>query len=327
MTVRLRKTVIIAGSIAGVLVILLMFLKLSLPHHTFYYRELSNTGHTPLFGMITLLLMVMLRQWGWFQRQWWGYKYLLTVSVASILAIGVELVQYFGPRDADFIDLLRGVAGAVSVMAVYWSYDQEAWRGFPTRGRSVRLLARFSGVLLFIGMFVPLALWFGAYQQRAAVFPRICGFESYFETKFVKSRNASVRIVALPEGWEVAEGKRVAKISFRPAEYPGVSIWEPFPDWRGYKSFSFKIYSELPDTIGLVLRINDAAHDQSYYDRFNRSIRVAPGSNEYLFAVDEIRHAPRGREMDLTRMTGITLFAVRLPDTLTFFLDDIRLVK
>ncbi len=309
----------------GVLLILLFIERFSLPDNTFWLRELNNAGHTPLFGMLSLLILTLLRISLGARRMKTTTYYWLALIVSGLIAALSELVQYSGPRDADLIDFLRDLAGAGSFLAVHWSLGSQSGtngRGAAGRGR-LRWLA--AGALLFLASLVPLALWGGAYIHRNATFPQVADYDSYWSKKFLSPQEADLDFVPKPAIWADGNDNRVARMQIRPAEYSGLAIVEPYPDWTGYEFLNFAIYSPLPGTLRLEIRINDAAHDNDYSDRFNRTLSVVPGSNRFEISLDDVRTAPRLRDMDMTEIAAIVLFSWKPTKAFTVYVDDVYL--
>ena len=90
---------------------------------------------------------------------------------------------------------------------------------------------------------------------------------------------------------------------------PGDSmLWREFQ----FESLTFVIHSVQPNPFQLVLRIHDRLHNQEHADRFNRSLLVMQGENRFRIPLAEIRNAPVGREMDMTRITGVTYLPLTL---------------
>ncbi|MCK4306168.1 MAG: VanZ family protein [Candidatus Eisenbacteria sp.] len=309
----------------GALGILLFLEMVELPDDTFLLRELNNTGHTPLFGALSLLFLALSKLSLGSRRLNSHAHYLLALIATCLIAGATESVQYFTARDADIMDFMRDLAGAVSFLAICWSFDSNCGRVWRKCGNKTILLFRLFGVLLLLTAFVPLALWGCAYLHRRAAFPQICSFESYWERRFLEAQDAILQFVAPPPGWKAADGDRVAKLTLTPAEYPGVAVVEPYPDWRGYESLGFEVYSELQDTVSLVIRINDIHHTESYYDRYNKAIKVAPGVNQFRLSLEDIRTAPREREMDMRNVSTIVLFALSPTEAFSVYVDDIHL--
>jgi len=83
--------------------------------------------------------------------------------------------------------------------------------------------------------------------------------------------------------------------------------------------------SESDHPIELVLRIHDRRHNEDYADRFNRSLTFQPGINAFRIPLDEIRAAPAGREMDLSAIERLSVFAVAPEAQLSLYLLELRL--
>lgn len=309
----------------GALGIFLFIDRCELPDNTFLLQALNNAGHTPLFGALSLLILALLRQILGARRMKTTTYYWLALMVSGLIAVFSELIQYVGPRDADLVDLFRDLAGAGSFLAVYWSYSSlsgSEGRGATSRGRR---WWRVAGILVFLGAMAPLALWGGAYIYRDAKFPMVADFESSWSNKFLSSFGADLDYVPHPASAMDDAKNRVARLHIHPSDYAGLAVVEPYPDWTDHTSLNFEIYSLQPDSFNLEIRINDAAHNQDYYDRYNQTLTVAPGSNRFEILLDDVRRAPRSREMEMTEVVEISIFAWRPTETLTFCIDNIHL--
>ena len=116
-------------------------------------------------------------------------------------------------------------------------------------------------------------------------------------------------------------------IELLPANFPGVSLTEPYPDWRTYRQLSVSLYSDYPEPFELVLRIHDRQHDHTYRDRFNRVLNIKPGANHFRLPLTEITHGPTGRTMQIEQIAGVILFAWNLPQTRQICIDRIQLER
>jgi hypothetical protein len=114
-------------------------------------------------------------------------------------------------------------------------------------------------------------------------------------------------------------------VVFYPKRYPGIRIEEPYADWRGFSRFRVDVYSEWPTVRSLVIRIDDAHHTNEYEDRFNQAVTILPGLNHIVIPLDDIRQAPVGRELDLSAIKAIRLFAISPPEEFSLYVDNIRL--
>ena len=186
---------------------------------------------------------------------------------------------------------------------------------------------RYAALGLLAVAFQPLASTMLGYRQRDAAFPILLDFEQPRILQFVDTRNADFAVTPPPEAWSAPEGNHVARITYAPVQYPAFIVRELHADWSGYERLEFEIYCADENPVPLVIRIDDAAHNGYYADRFNQRIPLQPGHNRIAIALADVRSAPRDRDMDLSRMRSLTLFAGEPSEAITYWVDGFRLVK
>lgn len=297
------------------------------PTHTILLKAFYDFCHFPLFGGVAILLLYLARQLG--EPRGWsvGGQYGMAFIVAVILGALTEGVQSFGSsRFAEWTDLCRDISGTVAALGFSITYDPRftgrgaAWRSAPGK----HLVHAGVGLLVVVAL-SPVLVWTYAYWDRTARFPSLVQFSSAWEMLFVKGRDCAVQVVPPPSGWEKPPGDTVGHVRCSPAHYPGIRLVEPYPDWRGFLHFRVDLYSELPLARSLTIRIDDAHHTQEYADRFNRAITISPGLNHIHILLDDIRHAPLGRELDLGAIRNVMLFAISPPEKFSLYVDDMHL--
>ena len=75
----------------------------------------------------------------------------------------------------------------------------------------------------------------------------------------------------------------------------------------------------------LTLRIQDNAYDRTLDDRFYRRIAIHPGENRISISLDDVRHVPIGRLLDLKHIRGIALYARDLQEPAQVHISPMRL--
>jgi len=115
--------------------------------------------------------------------------------------------------------------------------------------------------------------------------PVIFSFDAPWQQRFLKQNHCDV----LPHGL----------LMFRPGEYPGIIIEEPYPDWSEWEQLTFRVSSAVPRPVSIVVRIDDIHHNNEYSDRFNRAFTIKPGDNAISIPVADIGAAPKTRKFDL----------------------------
>jgi len=132
-------------------------------------------------------------------------------------------------------------------------------------------------------------------------------------------------VVPAPAGWQARSGEPVTRVTFRPRPWPGIIVREPYPDWTGYRTLRFQIYSELDRRRPVVLWIEDEGHKDRRSDRYERVFDVEPGLNDYSVPLAEIASAPAGRAMVMSRISFMMLFTRRPSETFVLYVGDIWL--
>lgn len=305
----------------------MVLLWIPVPSPTILLKAFYDFCHVPLFGGVAIILLYMARQLG--EPRGWsvGRQYGLAFIGAVVLGALTEGVQFFSStRFAEWSDLLLDVLGAVGALGLSLTYDPRftgpgaRWRVDPRK----QLVHAGVGLLVVVAL-SPVLVWSYAYWDRAARFPSLVQFSSAWEMKFVKGRESVVQIVPPPLSWGKPRVDTVGHVVFYLKHYPGIRLEEPYPDWRGFSRFHFEVYSELPKARPLNVRIDDAHHNNDYTDRFNRVITILPGLNHIHIPLDDIRHAPVGRELDLSAIKNVRLFAINPPEEFSLYVDNIRL--
>ncbi len=295
---------------AGVFLAAIIALLVPLPEKSVLFDELQNSGHSLLFGVLSLVALHGLRNIKRTSEAGFGRRYLFAFLVTICFGVFAEATQHFTGRDADPYDVLMDTVGALSFLCLYWTIDptQVELRQLAGRWRktAVRILA---GLALAAAFVVP-AVWSVALLSRNHDFPRICDFDSYLSTRFVIPQESTLEVVTGLPAWDSQEG-RVGKVIFSIGTYPGIRIDEPYPDWRGYNELFFSIYSENQDAIELGLRIDDSHHNFQPDDRFDTRFTVHPGTNRFTIPLEKVRLGPANRETDMARITNIVIFSGR----------------
>jgi VanZ family protein len=287
-----------------------------LPSSTMLLRELQNAGHVPLFGVLALALLYIVRTTGFPAFDSIAREYLAVVTMSLTVGVITELVQWSTGRQASAFDLLRDLIGIVVALAIYLLFDphmQARWAQLHLSARSLLLV--FALALLFVAM-TPLLVQALHTVQRDRALPVVMDFSASWSAPFVQLQNASLEKQGVRSG---------AHFVLQAAQYPGIKIDELYADWSDYKTLRFSIYSPAPETYSLVLRVHDRDHDQRYADRFNRALQVEPGANRYSIQLADIRDAAATRKLDMTRIGGLILFAVDLTEPVEFYLSVLSL--
>lgn len=313
--------------VAGLVVVLAVGLSIPLPHQNRLLQEVLNSTHLFLFGIIALLLQPL----GARALRTHARPHLWSYILAGIIATGIggltELIQYFGPRDADLSDFLLDAVGVTAFLLWKASYDSRLAATTETKRKRRPRLFRLVGIILIMLALLPLMTMATAFVARQNRFPVLHDFESYFEKPLFTLQGASIEFVPPPAGWTAGGGERVAEVTLEAGAYPGLTMVEPYPDWRGYSRFCFEVYIPGPDSVKLGLRIDDRVHNMEWTDRFGRALMLAPGPHSICIPLTNVRQSPETREMDMAHIASVWFFIHNNPHSQVIYLDHVRLEK
>jgi hypothetical protein len=287
------------------------------------WAQVMNFGHIPLFAVLaSCLLGLCLSLFG--ENLPRHRLYVIALAWSLVLAGASETLQVFETRNVDAWDFLRNVVGAASALALWAGVDKrlEVGSAWPSWRIHLRLLA----VAMVSCSLLPLGWTVESYRRMNRRVPVLFRFDSKLDLLFVRSREADVELVRAPTGWTEYEGHRVVRVTFRPARYPSVSTIEIYRDWEGYEYLEWDLFLEQDRDADLILRVHDFAHVGHHRDRFNEKVTVRPGPNRIRVSLAEIRRAPRDREMDMSAIQSLILFARRPEKTFSVYLAELRLV-
>lgn len=307
------------------LALLAALFKLEIPGNTIFSKEIQNSAHFPFFGALSLLFFslstLFLEK---IVRPRWGH-YLIAFAATVLAGMLQEYFQIAGPGDADVLDLIRDMMGALTFLGLFMTFDRGMDDYWKKWGRLIKLVFYACALILTIAAFLPSVLWGIAYLHRGAEFPVICGFDSVWEKKFLATHEAVLKEVPAPYTKKGENSNKAAEVKFLRADYPGLTIMEPYPDWSGYNAFDFTVYSDLKKPVNISIRIEDGKHNGEYYDRFNMTFSTNPGVNHISVPLEEIEEGPWTRDMDITNISKIALFAYKPDSEFVLYFDDFRL--
>lgn len=296
----------------------------ALPDTNLLWRELQNSGHTFLFILVAILILLLLRD---ASKVFWRTPFKLytaTFSISLLIAVTIELMQLITHGDANKMDIVRDLAGIVVGLGLYASIDPELQTYGAKTGKRMRIgVVTLSFFVFTVSMF-PLSFLSASYVQRGNAFPVVVDLTMNWMQPFLRLKNASI-ILSEGKKTKIDDEVLFTRVEFKHGNYPGISIIETFPDWSAYKALTITVYSKLSQPFNLVLRIHDDQHNYAYSDRFNTTLTINNGTNHFNILLEDIKKAPASREMNMMRIKEITLFSAQPVEILYFYLGKMRL--
>ena len=280
------------------------------------FQQAWNFGHLLLFAILTYLALKWSRT-----ISCWPFLRQLTVLMTAVFVISlpVEFLQKeLDARSPDVFDIMRNLVGSLFAV-VFFSSSRK------TTGRTILRFFQIVVVTALTLCLVPLVIAISDEIIAARQFPVL----SDFETPFERMRwTGSGDLRAVHE--RAKSGNHSLKIVLHTTQYSGVALVYFPNDWRNYRYIGFSVFNPSEIPLKLVCRIHDESHYQNggeYEDRFNRTLAVYRGWNDFRISLSDVMNSPKDRKMDMTRIQNFGIFSVRLPHERLIYLDHLRLVK
>lgn len=293
---------------------------------TLLFDQIKSTGHFFCFGVLAFLAALAVSLL-WPTERHPRWLPLVIGFVASVLAGGLlELVQKLAPpRSSSWGDLFLDGLGALAGVCLLRGMgvpgtSRPAVRG--TRWRSLLLMLAATSIAC-----APLVHCWIDYLRRNAAYPMLIEFQASWTQRFCKV-DESVQLVSTtpPPAWPAEAGDNVAQLRIGTGRrFPGWSLKEPYPRWPAEADLVFEVLVSSPEQLQLILRVHDAQHNEDYYDRFNGTLQLVPGFQQVRIPVQQIRDGPRSRQLDLSKIRGLKLFAADTTVPTEFTLGNLRL--
>jgi VanZ family protein len=295
---------------AGFAALLAVLLLMPMPEGGRVLAVLPDLLHAPLFAVLGVLVL------GVFRRRWPDRGAPAALAAWMLVtAFGglTEMLQGYVDRQPGWHDVMANALGAGA--GILWA------QGRATASRGLRAgLWVGCGLMFATAAARPLLMLTDACLQRLQM-PQLASFEHPLELSRWHASEARLRRVR----GHATQGSWSLRVDLEAGVYPGATMQWPGPDWSAFEQLAFEVTLEDGRPLDLVVKIEDAAHQGEYHDRFHRAVRLGPGSHPVRIRLADVAAAPRGREMDLRRIRKLQLFTVRPGAPRTFYLDNVRL--
>jgi VanZ family protein len=281
---------------------LVVFAKFHEP--TRFAHALQKLAHPVTFGAVALLFLTFRRR----QTPRPFGSYVVAFALTVLCGAGTEVAQAFVDRDPSLLDVLRDALGASAALAGFATLVP----GADARGRGgwriMGALYAFAGLAIMVA---PISISLAAYGRRDLGFPTLLEACSPLDRYFLLGGGADMNVVSSTGPTASPCGKDL-RVEFGTAPYAGITLLEPYPDWRTAHALVLDLRNPGESDLSLVVRVHDRAHNLQFRDRFNREFTLRAHERlEIAFPIAEIEHAPAGRLMDLSQIAGVILFRDR----------------
>jgi VanZ family protein len=283
-------------------------------HSARSFKAIWNLGHLLFFALMPLLIY----SHSSIQKYRTPIQIVILLAVTMALGALVEILQNGINRSLDLEDIFRDIIGVL--IAIFFF--------LPTRKAfsvAVLMAMKIVVIVLVVIQLIPIAINLTDEHNARKSFPVLADFQTVFQRgRFEGGAERNVEIVA------DQPGNRAMRVLLQTTKYSGVGLRYFSGTWDSYRSFQFRVFNPSTDRLNLTCRIHDKKHEQlevqQYDDRFNRSYQISQGWNTITIDLEDIRLAPKNRDMDLNQISGVGIFSVQLEKPWTIFIDDLRLL-
>ncbi len=278
------------------------------------FNHFWNLGHLFFFAVFTMMLV---RQTPFISKARKIIQYAYPLSITLILGIIIELIQFGFNRTPDTGDVIRNLIGCC--IGLCFLVPTAKLKSNPAQ-RLFQLLC----VILTLIQVYPCAVSFIDERIAARQFPVLADFETPFEperwmgfSRFERSKETA------------GGGNYSLKIALsNNATYSGLFLTYFPSDWQGFQTWHFSVFNPDEADLKLTVRAHDVSHpDNGFHfdDRYNKRMMFKEGWTHVAIPLSDLGNAPETRKMDLSHMINVGLFATRLKEPRTFFLDNVYL--
>jgi len=278
------------------------------PGHSLGSEALENAAHAPLFAVLAALAL-RARRAGRGDRPMYLRDYLTVWGLVTLFGALMEIVQGFVGRDPSLEDLANDALGAgLALTVTAWLRHESFVTARPARWIAGALIA--VGVLLYAAP----PLWSAAaYAQRWVQRPVLWQWRTPLDEYFISDSNAQINRVpasaCLAKPAAPLPGGQALWIVLDAGPYPGLTLDEPYPDWRGYQTLAIDVVNPGAEPVPLSLRVDDAPHNHHYDDRYTGTFELPGRQRTRLHvALRDIEQTPSGRKLDLARIANLMIF-------------------
>jgi VanZ family protein len=295
---------------AAAFALLVLLLLVPIPHVGKVMDSIGDMLHAPLFAVLAFASFHLLRKHLSSSAVYPAAICLVVVSIFAALTEWMQLLTGRTPSGQDlFADICGVTMGVLAAVAV------------ATPRRGIRVAFSLAAVSLFaIAIRAPVAVLVDVARQRSEM-PVLGSFERAGEVLRWAAKESSVS----RDPDHATSGSWSLRVDLRPGIYPGTSLPLLPPDWSGFDSLVAEVWLAGAESLRIVVKVTDRAHNNEHEDRFQRAVVLSPGANTIRIPLAEIAAAPSTRQLDMQRVATLSFFTVRLKIPRTLYLDNVRL--
>lgn len=258
----------------------------------------------------------MLTRWPRLAARSFWQQVVISTAIVILISFAIESIQDAMGRTFSYYDILKNILGGAA--AIFFT--------IPKR-KQLNSIIRIG-----IQMVVLMALLFELVPLGRAViddiiiwnqFPVLCSFETPFE-KYRWRSNTSLQIDRNVK----KQGHASLKVNPNFKAYARATLFSLARNWTGFQFLDLDLYNPLSKAIYIKLAIHDELfHRRGHQakDRFARPYTLTHGWNHIRIPIEDIRTAPREREMQMKDIREIMVLVWQHKKPIVIYIDMLKL--
>src|SRR5579862_1315972 len=153
----------------------------------------------------------------------------------------------------------------------------------------------------------------------------IAGFEDPTDLAEWRTQAASIQRVEK----NATQGRYALQLTLLAGEYPGLRLPRGSPllaGWEGYDFARLDVFNPQPQPILLTVRVDDL-QSINFASRCNEDFMMRPGQNTIELPLRRLQTSDHKRNLNVSHLKQLTIFASNIESPVVFFLDNFRLEK
>lgn len=291
------RTLTLSGLILALLS-LPLFARMPNPLNNPLLQEIHEASHALLFFGVGGLLLQLVR----WRTRWHPWRCIVVVVLTClILGAAIEWVQPLLGRHRTWLDMERNALGVAAACGVFFALQSGTYPRYRILAVALAVLAlAWSGKHVFP--------WLKAQYHRNSQFPLIMDFDQAALLSYMESvAGAKIRVVPAPDEWDEGRNRAARVVMPAEAQWPGIRIFNPYPDWSDHRVLKFDVYVQ-DKAADIAVNIYTAQQDRkpwvykqlSLKEGTNRLEVSLPSSSGTTAAVTDFLIYSKSKGRDIT---------------------------
>ena len=301
---RLVVSLLLGAAVGG-----LLFSPLPFSSYRPLTKALLDVGHIPLFVVLTAAISLLLPE----RRN----KLRDILAVVILIVLFTEFAQQLTGRSLSLRDMINDLYGAIIALLGLWAWKNRRDAFCPS------LFVIAATMLLTVSLQRSL-YEFRVEQWRKLRMPILSDFEDERDMQlwsplmFGNDNSASMERLH-----DEFNGSHLLKVVTSKARWAGVEYDAGLMSWADY-DFLLISFLNPGKQVRLTVRIDDDGDTQDYTSRFNQTFEIVPGASIVVIPIEDIKHGPKTRELNLRKIKRLLLFSPE-HSSQTFLIDRVSL--